>query len=138
AIGVGSHWDAGHAFDTARYGHVADAALDQVGGEVDRLLAGAALAVDGRRRRGDRKLGRQPGVAADVDRLLADLADAAEDDVFDLSGLDPRPLDQLFQDKGAEHDGVDLPELPVPAPKLRPDRFDDHCIAHFYGPPDPL
>src|SRR5205814_9685361 len=100
AIGVGSHWDAGHAFDTARYGHVADAALDQVGGEVDRLLAGAALAVDGRRRRGYRKLGRQPSGAADVDRLLADLADAAEDDVFDLFGLDPRPLDQLFQDKG--------------------------------------
>ena len=97
AVGVRAHGYAGHALDAARDRHVADAALDQVGGEVDGLLAGAALAVDSGGRRGDREPGRQPGVAGDVDRLLADLAHTPEDDVVHLGGLDPGPLQELFQ-----------------------------------------
>ena len=61
------------------------------GGEVDGLLAGAALAVDGGRGGLDREPGLEPGVAGDVDALLAELLHAAGDDVLDLGGLDARP-----------------------------------------------
>ena len=54
-------------------GDVVDAGRDQRRGEVDRLLGGAALAVDRRRRGLDRQAGLEPGVAADVDALLAEL-----------------------------------------------------------------
>ena len=74
---------------------VVDAGGDQRGGEVDRLLGGAALAVDGGRRGLDRQPGLEPGVAADVDRLLAELLHAAGDDVLDLGGIDPGAVDQL-------------------------------------------
>ena len=51
-------------------------------GVVDRLLGGAALAVD---RGGRVSIGKpaSPGVAADVQGLLAELLDAAGDHVFD-------------------------------------------------------
>ena len=53
------------------------------------LLGGAALAVDGRRRDLDRQAGLEPGVAADVHPLLAELLDAAADHVADLERVDP-------------------------------------------------
>ena len=74
---------------------VVDAGGDQRGGEVDGLLGRAALAVDGRRRRLDRQPGLQPGVAGDVERLLAELLHAAGDHVLDLGGVDPGALDHL-------------------------------------------
>ena len=54
-----------------------------LGGEVERLLGRAALAVDGRGRHRLREAGGQHGVAADVDGLGADLHDAAHDHVVD-------------------------------------------------------
>ena len=57
---------------------------DQRGAEVHGLLRRAALAVDGRRGGLDRQPGLQPRVARDVPGLLADLLDAAGDDVLDL------------------------------------------------------
>ena len=56
---------------------VVHAGGDQRGGEVDGLLGRAALAVDRRGRRLDRQPGLQPGVAADVEPLLAELLHAA-------------------------------------------------------------
>ena len=67
----------------ARDGHVADAGRNQVRGEVDRLLAGAALPIHRRRGNRDGEARLQDGVARDVERLLADLADAAHHHVFD-------------------------------------------------------
>ena len=55
---------------------------------MERLLRRAALAVD---RHGGNAVGQQRGqhhVAADVEALLADLADAADDDVVDRRGVD--------------------------------------------------
>ncbi len=81
--------------DTAADDDVVDARGDQRCGEVDRLLGRAALAVDGGRGGLDRQAGLEPGVAADVDRLLAELLDAAGDDVLDLGGVDAGAVDQL-------------------------------------------
>ena len=58
-----------------------------------RLLAGAALAVDGGGGSLDRAARLEPGVARDVDRLLAELVHAAGDHVLDAPGVDAGPLD---------------------------------------------
>ncbi len=89
--------DAAHVLDAAADRHVVDAARDQRGGEVDRLLRRPALAVDRRRRRLDRESGLKPRVPADVRRLLAVLLNAAGDDVLHLAGIDacaPQHLDE--------------------------------------------
>ena len=46
--------------------------------------------------------GREPGGARDVERLGADLVDAAEDHVVDGGGVDAGALDERRQDVGAE------------------------------------
>ena len=79
-----------HVLDAAADDDVVDAGGDQRGGEVDGLLGRAALAVDRRRRRLDREALLQPGVARDVEGLLAELLHAAGDDVLDLAGVDAR------------------------------------------------
>ena len=56
--------------------------------EVHRLLARTALAVDGGRRDRLGPTGGEHGVAADVERLLTDLHDAAHDDVVDDRGVE--------------------------------------------------
>ena len=76
--------------DARADGHVVHAGGDQRGGEVHGLLGRAALAVDRGRGRLDRQPGLEPGVAADVEHLLAELLDAAGDDVLDLGGVDAR------------------------------------------------
>ena len=93
-----------HARRERQVAHVLDARADhrvvhprgdQRGGEVDRLLGGAALAVDRRAGRLDRQALLQPRVARDVEALLAELLDAAGDHVLDLGRLDARALDHL-------------------------------------------
>ena len=54
------------------------------GGEVDGLLRGSALAIDGGAGRLDRQSLLKPGVAGDVQALLAELRDASCDHVLDL------------------------------------------------------
>ena len=68
---------------------------DQRRREVHGLLGRAALAVDGGGGRLDREPGLEPGVAADVEHLLAVLLDAAADHVLDLGGVDPGAVDDL-------------------------------------------
>jgi hypothetical protein len=64
---------------------------------VHRLLGGPALAVDGGRGDGLGQARRERAPTGDVRRLLADLVDAAGDDVVDALGVDA----------GAVHDGPD-------------------------------
>src|SRR5205823_4551124 len=110
---------------------VVDAGGDQRGGEVHGLLAGAALAVQ----RGcgglDREAGLEPRVAADVEALLAELLHAAGDDVLDLAGRDPRPLDDLAVTAGQQVAGMHVLEvalLLVAAADRRPRGLDDHDL----------
>src|SRR5262249_12958098 len=104
--------------------------LGRVGGEVSARRAGAALAVDGRGRGLDGKAGREPGVAADVQALLADLADTAEDHVIDLARLNAGPVDKLLENHGAQYDWVEVLELAIPLAERRSDPLDDDRFTH--------
>ena len=111
---------------------VVDAGGDQRRGEVDRLLGGAALAVDRGRRRLDRQARLEPGVAADVDALLAELLDAAGDHVADLGRVDAGALEQLAVDLGEQVGGMQVlvvALLGVAAADRRAHRLDDHDLA---------
>src|SRR5204863_9059080 len=86
--GASATWDGAHVLDARADGGVVHAGGDQRGGEVNGRLGGAALAIDGGGRRFDRQAGLGPGVAADVEHLLAVLLHAAGDHVLDLLGRD--------------------------------------------------
>ena len=84
------------------------------------------------RRRLDRQPGLEPGVAADVDRLLAELLHAAGDDVLDLGGIDPGALDHLgvgLREQGRGVGVLVVALLLVPAADRGPHRLDDHYLA---------
>ncbi len=74
--------------------------------EVDRLLARTALAVDGHARDALGPARRQQRGAADVERLLARLHDAAPDDVVDDAGVDTGALGQAVENLGGQLGGV--------------------------------
>ena len=126
----GAHRHPRHRLHASRDGDVADAGLDQVGREVDGLLTGAALAVDGGGGCLDREARRQPGVAGDVDGLLAGLHHVPEDDVFDQPGLDAGAVDQLLQHHGSQDDRVEVFELAVALAHGGTNGFDDDHFAH--------
>ena len=70
---------------------------DTLGGEADRLLAAAALAVDGGTRNRLRKTRAQQGITCDVDGLIADLGHGSRDDIVNLHRVHTRALHQLAQ-----------------------------------------
>ena len=116
--------------------HVVDAGGDQRRGEVDGLLGRPALAVERRGRGLDRQPGLQPGVAADVEALLAELLDAAGDDVLDLGGRDAGALDDLAVALRQQVAGVGVlvvALLLVATADRGPDRLDDHDLAALLG-----
>ena len=118
--------------DAAADGDVMDAGGDQRGGEVDCLLRRPALAVDRGRRGLDRQPGLEPGVAGDVDALLAELLHAAGDDVLDLGGVDAGPLDHLAVALGQQVRGVGVlvvALLLVAAPDRQASGLHDHYLA---------
>ena len=73
-------------------------------------------AVDGGGGDRERQPGGEPGGAGDVERLLADLADAAADDLADLGRVDARALDDRLVDRAEEVGGVDGGEAAVAPP----------------------
>ena len=86
----------------------------------------------GRRRGLDRQARLEPGVAADVEALLAELLDAAGDHVADLGRVDAGALDQLGVDLGEEVRGVDVlvvALLLVAAADRGAHRLDDDDLA---------
>ena len=121
---VGHGLDAGGDRDVVGAGHHA------LGGEVEGLLRRTALAVDGR---GGHRLGPpggEHGVAADVERLLGDLHDAAHDHVVDQGRVELVALGQRLEGLGGQVDGVPVAELPVALPSGGPDGVDDHGGGH--------
>jgi len=84
-----------HVLDSGPDDRVVYPRGDQRRPEVHGLLRGAALAVDRGGRRLDGEPGLEPCVATDVVPLLAELLDAAGDDVLDRCGGDPGALDDL-------------------------------------------
>ena len=108
--------DPAHHLDAAGDGDVDHARSDERGGEVGGLLARAALGVDGGGRGRCGQAGREPRRAGDVEALLADLADAAADDLADLGRVDAGALDERglhgAEQVGGVHD--ERPPLRLP------------------------
>jgi hypothetical protein len=97
--------------DSARDHEVSGPGGDQRRREGDRLLPRAALTVDGGGRNGLGQAGLQPGVAADVDRLLPIGEHPADDRVVDSLRIGAGPLEQLGQAGGEQLVRVQVPEL---------------------------
>jgi len=107
-----------------------DAGHHRLGGEVDGLLRGTALPVDGGPRYRHGELRRQHRVAADVHRLLADLHHAPHENVLDEGRIGARAIDQ-----GVEHAGRQIHRMPArqpsPAPTARgTHRGNNVCLSH--------
>jgi hypothetical protein len=68
--------------------------------------------------------------ARDVERLLADLADAAHLDVLDLPGVEIEPADEAVQRLRGELLGADARKGAVPPPDGGTDRVDDERVGH--------
>ncbi|MCY1538936.1 hypothetical protein D9M68_745000 [compost metagenome] len=73
-----------------------------------RLLAGAALAVDGGGGHVVGEAGRQPGHAARPGGLLAGLRHATGDDVVDQAGIELVAFDQALEHLGQQFSGMQL------------------------------
>ncbi len=121
-----------HVLHAAADHRVVHAGGDQRGGEVDGLLGGAALAIDRGGGGLDRQALLQPGVAGDVEGLLAELLHAAGHDVFDLGGVDPGAGDHLAVALAQQRVGVGVlvvALLLVPTPDRGAHRLDDHDLT---------
>ena len=106
-----------------------------LGGEVDGLLGGAALAVDGGGRHRLGPSGGQHRVATDVERLLAHLHDAAGDDVVDERRVEVVARLEGLERLGGQVDGVPVAELAVALAAGGADGVDDHGGGHGGPPP---
>lgn len=107
--------DLRHVLGATRDDQVLGAGEDALGGEVDGLLRGAALAVDGDAGDLFGQSGGQPAGPGDVTGLRSDGVEAAEDDVLDGRRVDAGALDEGPQDMGAEVGGVDGTEATLAA-----------------------
>src|SRR4051812_45087293 len=122
--------DLAHVLHAAGDDDVLGAAHDALGGEVQGLLARAALAVDRRTGHLFRQTGGQPRGAGDVARLRPQRVEAAEDDVFDHRGVDAGPADELFEDVRPQVGGVGGRQTTVLLADRGADRFDDVGLGH--------
>ena len=130
ARGRHAHRHPAHGLDAAGDDHVIVAGHHAGGGEADRLLRGAALPVEGDA--GDR-LGparAEHRVPGDVERLLADLANAAPDHVLDYGRVDPGPFGQGGQHMRGQVGRVHAGQAPIALADRRPDCLDDDCVPH--------
>ncbi len=121
-----------HVLDARADHRVVHARGDQRCGEVHGLLGGAALTIDGRARRLDRQALLQPGVARDVEALLAELLHATRDHILDLRRVDAGALDHLCINLPEQRVRVDVlvvALLFVPAADRRAHCLDDHDLA---------
>jgi hypothetical protein len=77
-------------------------------GEVQSLLAAAALPIDGHPGYRLREPGAEQRPAGRVAGLLTNLTDRTADDVINDSWVDPGPVDQSPEHMGMEVDGMDV------------------------------
>src|ERR1700758_2346326 len=99
-------------------------------GEVDGLLTGPALPVDGHARDALRPARRQHRGAADVERLLAGLHDAAPDDIVHDRGVDTGALAEAVEYLCRQLARVHPGQAAVALADRRPYRFDDNGFRH--------
>ena len=87
------------------------------------------LSIGGRRDL-DREALRQPGGARDVERLLADLRDAAADDLADGGGIDAGALDRGALHGAEQIGGMQPGETALAATDRAAHCFDDDDFLH--------
>ena len=120
-----------HVLDAAGDDDVVDTRGDLRGGEVEGLLAGAALAIHRRRGHLERQARLQPGIAPDVERLFAVLRNAADEHILDGAGSDAGAPHHLGERRAEQVVRMNAPEdalLRVPAPDRRAHGLDDHDL----------
>jgi hypothetical protein len=127
-------WYARHALDAARDDDVHCARKDGLSGEVERLLRRTALTIDRRAGYRTRQLRGQNCVACDVHRLLADLHDAAHDDVLDGGRIDAGAVDKRVEDRGSQIDRMPAGETAAAPAAGRPYYVDDEGFGHVFFP----
>jgi hypothetical protein len=104
-----AHHDPAHGLDAARHDDVVLAGGDAVRGEVHGLLAGSALAVDGRRGHVRGEAGAQPRHPARRRGLLAHLRDAADEHVVHRARVHlGAAAEQRLEGLGQQVDRVDV------------------------------
>ncbi len=129
AAGVGDG-DHRHVLGAARDDQVLGAGHHALGGEMDGLLGGAALPVDGGAGHLLGEARGEPGGAGDVPGLRADRVQAAEDDVLHRGRVDAAAFDQRLDDVGPEVGGVDGGESALAPADRGAYRFDDVGLGH--------
>ena len=134
AVRRGAHGDAGHVLDAGGNDEVVGAGDHALRREVDGLLRGAALPVDGCRRDLLGKPGGEPRVPADVDGLLPDLRDTARDVVLDQPRVDAGPLHERLEHGAQQVDRMGAGEAALALPDGAPDCLDDDGLTHGPSP----
>jgi hypothetical protein len=132
AIGacVRAEADAAHRLDAARDADVDGTRRDEAGDQAVRLLAAAALAVDRHRADVLRQPRNQPAHPGDVVGLLAELRDAAADDLLDVAGIDAGLLDERLLRGAQQLGGVQTGEPAIALADGAAGGFDDDRVTH--------
>src|SRR6516162_9232518 len=121
AADVAEHRHARHILDAAADGIAHVACRNRLGGEMDRLLAGAAHAVESDRGNLHWELGQEHGQPADIGPLFAGLYDRAGHDIVDHLGVDRAALDKTLKSEGIKPIGAGLTVSTLGSPEWRPD-----------------
>ena len=111
--------------------------LHRRGGVERRLHRRAALTVDGRAADRLGPARDEQRHAPDVQRLLADLADAAHLDVLDLPGVEVEAADEAVQRLRGELLGADACKGAVSPPDRGANGIDDERVGHVVNVPAP-
>ena len=122
---VRAHRHAGHVLDACRDDDVEVARLYRGCRIERRLQRGAALPVDGGCTDGLGPARDEDGAPPDVQRLLADLRDAAHLHVLDLARIEVDAADESVQNLCGELVGANLGKRSVPPPDRGADGVDD-------------
>ena len=120
-----THWNSCHHFDAGRHHDVVGAGDDALCGEVSRLLAATALTVDGCAGHMLWPASGEHCVARNVDRLLANLHDAAHDHVVNEAGVDAGAFLQRPEGFARQVDRVPVLQLAVAATQRGANGVDD-------------
>ncbi len=118
--------------DAAGDDHVVLPGGDRGMGEIDRIEAGGAVAVDLHAGHRVREAGGEDRVAGDIAARLADRIDAAEDHVVDRRRVEIVAVADRAQRARGEHGGRDFVQRAVllAAAARRADMIVDECFGH--------
>jgi hypothetical protein len=124
------HWHTCHVLNASSDDYVLGATHDGLYGEMQRLLRGATLAVDGDSRNALGQSRGQHSVARDVHRLLADLTYTPQDDILDQGRVDISALDEGIQHCCSEIDWMHTSQSPLAATASGPHGSNDVSLCH--------